>query len=255
MSGRVRRRIRERRFADVMECAHWGLPVCPAAYPMARRCSCQRLSCSAPAAHPTSSEWRREASTDPGRITSWLNRDERFNFASPTGRVHDALDVSARVGMLALRRLEDSGAPVGPVAASGDGRYQFLTASRGLPVDENEWWPCDLDCRQPGGAEPSARPGSARYGLDDHSHEEYSPDEYGPVGPGSLRWHSRGSYVLVPPSVRACGQRVRWVRSPDRPLPDPLRVLDVLVDAQETISGQEEPPRRGPSWSVTVRLF
>lgn len=45
----------------------------------------------------------------------------------------------------------------------------LFTLTRGTPEDEDEWWPCELDC-----------------------HPE-TADEH----PG-LRWHCRGSYVLVP---------------------------------------------------------
>lgn len=45
----------------------------------------------------------------------------------------------------------------------------FFTATRGTPEDEDEWWPCELDCH------PET--------MDEH--------------PG-LRWHCRGSYVLLP---------------------------------------------------------
>ena len=47
----------------------------------------------------------------------------------------------------------------------------FFTATRGTPEDEDEWWPCELDCH------PET--------MDEH--------------PG-LRWHCRGRYVLVPPA-------------------------------------------------------
>ena len=69
-----------------------------------------------------------------------------------------------------------------------------------------EWWPCELDCH------PES--------IDEH--------------PG-LRWHTRGSYVLLPPSLHPSGETVTWVRPPDLALPDPLRVLDVLTDACDTV--------------------
>jgi hypothetical protein len=212
------RRVRESRLRAVLAYARWGLPVCPAAYPLGgKRCSCQRLTCTDPAAHPLGHAWRREGSTDPDRIVAWLNAQERINFVSPTGLVHDVLEVPMRVGMLALTWMESAHSPPGPVADSGDDRCLFFTATRGLPVDENEWWPCDIDYR----------PGDSR-------------EHPGP------RWHSRGSYVLVPPSVRASGRRVRWVRGPDRQLPDPLRVLDVLVDAQQVVQERERVRRSTP---------
>lgn len=83
--------------------------------------------------------------------------------------VHDVLDVPLDAGREALERLLASGIEVGPVAETGDGRMLFFTLTRGTPEDEDEWWPCELDCH------PET--------MDEH--------------PG-LRWHCRGSYVLVP---------------------------------------------------------
>ena len=59
----------------------------------------------------------------------------------------------------------------------------FLTATRGTPEDEDEWWPCELDCH------PET--------MDEH--------------PG-LRWHCRGSYVLLPPARLPGGLEMKWVR-------------------------------------------
>ena len=210
----TRRRRRDERCARVLEYVRWGLPVCRASYPAGNRCSCQRLGCIRPGAHPVSPDWGREATCDPARIEAWLRADARLNFASPTGVVHDVLEVPAATGILALTWLDASPTPAGPVASAG-GSYLFFTATRGLPVDEAEWWPCDIDYR-PGRSGPEP-------------HDEHS-------GP---RWHSRGSYVLIPPSVRVCGRRVRWVRTPDRHLPDPLRVLDLIVDAQRVVRAGE----------------
>ena len=69
----------------------------------------------------------------------------------------------------------------------------FFTATRGTPEDEDEWWPCELDCH------PET--------MDEH--------------PG-LRWHCRGSYVLVPPARLpgdgrcATGSAVPSTRCPTR---------------------------------------
>src|SRR5205823_5644931 len=100
--------------------------------------------------------------------------------------------------------------PTGPVAAYGDDRLLFFTATRGTPQDEDEWWPCELDCH------PET--------LDEH--------------PG-LRWHCRGSYVLLPPSRLPDGTTVTWVRPPELPLPDPLPLLAVLTDACDRTAPEE----------------
>ncbi|MCI0387009.1 bifunctional DNA primase/polymerase, partial [Streptomyces sp. CNQ085] len=147
------------------------------------------------------------------------------NFITATGRTHDVLDVPVGAGRAALERLEAEGVEVGPVAVCGTdprpGRMLFFTATRGTPEDEDEWWPCVLDCR------PET--------LDDH--------------PG-LRWHCRGSYVLVPPA-RLPGDSepaVGWLRAPERPLPDPLTMLEALTDACAA-HPQEESDHTAP-WPV-----
>lgn len=134
--------------------------------------------------------------------------------------VHDVLDVPMAAGRAALERLLADGVEVGPVAESADadtlgGRMLFFTATRGTPEDEDEWWPCELDCH------PET--------MDEH--------------PG-LRWHCRGSYVLVPPA-RLPGDEsahpvVAWLRGPEHPLPDPLNLLDTLQDACARHAAQRE---------------
>ncbi len=97
------------------------------------------------------------------------------------------------------------------MAGYGDDRMLFFTATRGTPVDEDEWWPCELDCH------PET--------LEEH--------------PG-LRWHCRGSYVLLPPARLPDGSAVTWVRPADLPLPDPLPLLPVLTDACARIGAEPE---------------
>jgi hypothetical protein len=46
-----------------------------------------------------------------------------------------------------------------------------------------------------------------------------------------LRWHCRGSYVLLPPARLPGDGRVAWLLGPERPLPDPLSLLESLTDA------------------------
>ncbi|MER8182711.1 bifunctional DNA primase/polymerase [Kitasatospora sp. NPDC094015] len=178
-----------------------GFPLAPAAHPAGHRCSCDRIGCPAPAQHPVSFAWQSQATTDPEQLARWLSRDPQANFITATGRAHDVLDVPATAGELALERLDELGIG-GPVAVVGDDRYLFFTATRGTPVDEDEWWTSALD--------------STPDTMSEH--------------PG-LRWHCRGSYTLLPPAALADGTEVRWLRGPEQALPDPLRVLDVLTDA------------------------
>jgi hypothetical protein len=181
-----------------------GFPVAPAAHPEGFGCSCERVGCPVPAMHPLSPAWQTQASADPQRVAAWLRTQPLANFVTATGVDHDVLDVPAEAGRLALERLTADAATLGPVAVSGDDRMLFFTATRGTPVDEDEWWPCELDC-----------------------HPE-TADEH----PG-IRWHCRGSYVLLPPARLPSGPGVAWLpgHGLDLPLPDPLPVLDILADA------------------------
>ncbi|MEU9983222.1 bifunctional DNA primase/polymerase [Streptomyces sp. NPDC050856] len=179
-----------------------GLPLAPAAHPVGYRCSCERIGCPTPARHPLSFAWQTQSTTDPAQVERWAQGQPQANFITATGMVHDVLDVPLEAGRAALRRLLDNGVEVGPVAESGDGRMLFFTATRGTPEDEDEWWPCELDCH------PET--------MDEH--------------PG-LRWHCRGSYVLVPPARLPGELGVDWVRGPEHPLPDPLTLLESLTDA------------------------
>ncbi|MEE1928589.1 bifunctional DNA primase/polymerase [Streptomyces sp. TRM 70351] len=193
-----------------------GFPLAPAAHPEGYGCSCERIGCPTPARHPLSFAWRTQAATGPEQIERWARERPQANFVTATGLAHDVLDVPFEAGRAALERLEDEGVEVGPVAVLGDDRMLFFTTTRGTPDDEDEWWPCELDCH------PET--------MDEH--------------PG-LRWHCRGSYVLVPPSrlPGLHGPEVGWERAPERPLPDPLTLLEALTDAcaayADTAPGQD----------------
>ncbi len=179
-----------------------GLPLAPAAYPAGYRCSCDRVGCPTPARHPVSFAWQTQSTTDRGQIERWARHQPQANFITATGMVHDVLDVPLDAGREALDRLLEAGVEVGPVAESDDGRMLFFTLTRGTPEDEDEWWPCELDCH------PET--------MDEH--------------PG-LRWHCRGSYVLLPPARLPGELDVHWIRGPEIPLPDPLTLLETLTDA------------------------
>jgi len=198
--------------AAAAEYAALGWPVCTGAYPpgrsqrhgeMLRACSCDRVGCPDPGAHPISPAWQAQATADPDQVAQrWMARPEG-NIILVTGRVFDVLDVPAAAGAAALALMEPSAIPPGPVAVSAGNRALFFVTTRGAPADEDEWWSCGLD------SEP----------------ESFTP---------GLRWHCRESYVLAPPSVCAPGLSARWLRSPrEHPLPDALRLLEYLVDACE----------------------
>ncbi|MFM9557516.1 bifunctional DNA primase/polymerase [Streptomyces caniscabiei] len=199
-----------------------GLPLAPAAYPSGFRCSCDRVGCPTPARHPVSFAWQTQSTTDRGQIERWARHQPEANFITATGMVHDVLDVPLAAGREALERLLAAGIEVGPVAEfeseSDQGRLLFFTLTRGTPEDEDEWWPCELDCH------PET--------MDEH--------------PG-LRWHCRGSYVLVPPARLPGDLGVHWVRGPEHPLPDPLTLLEILTDACSRHVG-EQPDHANAAW-------
>ncbi len=110
-----------------------GFAVVPAAAPdrTGPGCSCTRIGCPMPGAHPLSRGWRKEASTDPAQLERWRMRIPEANYASPTGGTHDVLEVPAAAGARALESLLAAEIAVGPVArtAPGDG-YLFFTTAR-----------------------------------------------------------------------------------------------------------------------------
>src|SRR5262249_52409163 len=201
------------RMADAaIRYAAMGWPVCPgASLPVAgqrsagerRACSCDRIGCPAPGAHPVSPAWQSMATADPERVASWWLAMPGANIILATGRVFDVLDAPVEVGTTALALMERSGVQPGPVAITGDRAYFFIR-TRGTPADENEWWSCHLDCE---------------------------PEQVNEVI--GLRWHCRDSYVVAPPSRSGSGTVARWLRDPARELPDGVRVLEALSDVSE----------------------
>ncbi|MFE9395011.1 bifunctional DNA primase/polymerase [Streptomyces flavidovirens] len=209
--------LAESREALLLAAAAAGLPLAPAAHPAGYRCSCERVGCPTPARHPVSFAWQTQSTTDAAQIKRWAEGQPQANFITATGMVHDVLDVPLEAGRSALERLLEAGIDVGPVAEFGasngdDARLLFFTATRGTPDDEDEWWPCELDCH------PET--------MDEH--------------PG-LRWHCRGSYVLVPPAKLPGEHGVSWVRGLEHPLPDPLTLLETLTDACARYVGEDDP--------------
>ena len=225
MRRRGRRRAGGRKAAGLAAAAAsyaaMGWPVCAGAYPpparphrgagAVRGCSCDRIGCPAPGAHPISAAWQVEATTDPAMAEAlWTARPD-VNVILATGRVFDVLDVPAPLGLTALNLMAGADIKPGPVALSAGDRALFFVLTRGAPADEQEWWSCHLDCE----------PGSVT------EHSELS------VLPG-LRWHCRASYVVAPPSRLPGAGAARWLREPgSHPLPDGVALLEVLADACE----------------------
>src|SRR5215469_2674005 len=224
---RVRRADAGRQAAAAVEYARMGWPVCPGAvrpHPgparhrvpalatrgrprgSGRACSCDRIGCPAPGAHPISAAWQIEASSNPAEVRRWWRDRPDASIILVTGRVFDVLDVPESVGLLAVERIGSSPAVTGPVALSADHRALFFAATRGAPADEDEWWSCHLDCE---------------------------PDSFAPVT--GLRWHCRDSYVVAPPRTGR-GPGAHWIRDPRaHALPDCLRLLEYLADACEEV--------------------
>ena len=215
---RSRRRSVEKMAVAAAEYAAMGWPVCIGAFPPAlqhrrlrnpgellRACSCDRVGCPAPGAHPVSAAWQVQATADAAVITHWWMAQPEANVILATGRVFDVLDVPADAGVAALTLMDRSAVQPGPVAVSTGNRALFFVATRGRPADEGEWWSCHLDCE---------------------------PETVSEVA--GLRWHCRDSYVLAPPSRDSSAMQAQWLRPPDgRPLPDALRLLGFLADACE----------------------
>jgi hypothetical protein len=171
-----------------------------------RACSCDRVGCPAPGAHPISAAWQIEASHDPAEVSRWWRDRPDASIILVTGRIFDVLDVPARVGLLALERMGRSPAVMGPVALSADNRALFFATTRGAPANEEEWWSCHLDCE---------------------------PESFAPVA--GLRWHCRESFVVAPARTGR-GPGAHWVRDPrEHGLPDCLRLLEYLADACEEV--------------------
>jgi hypothetical protein len=214
-----------------MRYAAMGWPVCPGAFvpgrvqrsssagrsfpvgrssPVGRSCSCDRIGCPSPGAHPLSPAWQVLASTDSELVARWWLTVPEASVVLVTGRVFDVLDVPASVGMTALSRMERAGLRPGPVAISGGIRAHFFVRTRGAPADENEWWSCHLDCE---------------------------PEEVAEIS--ELRWHCRDSYVLGPPfrdgsSRHGSSGPARWLRGPaSYQLPDAVPLLEMLADVCE----------------------
>nr|WP_312881786.1 bifunctional DNA primase/polymerase [Actinomadura alba] len=210
VSGGRRQRARNRMVAAARDYAAFGWACAPGAHPLTggdRACSCDRVGCPAPGAHPVSTMWGRQAGVDPAVHARWWSEHPEANLILPTGRVFDVFDIPAAAGDIALERIDRENVPVGPVADSGGQRHLFFVATRGAPDDEREWWSCQLDC---------------------------SPENVAET-PG-MRWHCRDSYVVAPPSALPYGREVSWLRPPDgSPLPDPLRLLEVLADSCEQV--------------------
>ncbi|MFH8451877.1 bifunctional DNA primase/polymerase [Streptomyces fungicidicus] len=176
-----RRRIRPSDGTAVAEYTGlWGWDVVPGVRAAAGDCSCGRARCRAPGAHPLDLAPVIRAGTPLDEVTEVWSAFPGASMMLPVGRAFDVIEVAESAGRHALARLERMGLPVGPVAATPDGRAQFLVA--------------------PGAA--TALPDLLyRMGWDD-------------PGALDLRGLGPGAHITAPPSDRGGLGPVRWLRSP-----------------------------------------
>src|SRR5262249_62025268 len=83
-----------------------------------RACSCDRIGCPAPGAHPISPAWQLEASSDPREAGRWWRERPEANIILVTGRVFDVLDVPAAAGPAAPTQMPQAGGRGRPGAPS-----------------------------------------------------------------------------------------------------------------------------------------
>lgn len=167
-------------------------------------CSCGRPDCTSAGAHPIDPYWWARATDDPTTVEWWWSRYPDASIVLPTGRSFDVIDVPEAAGRRALDRLERLGVPLGPVAATRNGRYLFFVvpgAREEIPA-LLEWqdWP-DIDL--------------------------------------GLRCHGEGDYVIAPMLEQLPRANVWWVRPPgdtNRRLPEAHLVIGTLAHACQRVS-------------------
>lgn len=158
----------------------WGWDVVPGARATAGACSCGKVSCRAPGAHPLDFAPPVRAGATLDEVTTVWAEFPGASVMLPVGRAFDVIEVAEAAGRRALVRLERMGLPLGPVIVTPEGRAQFLVA--------------------PGGAAELPEL-LYRTGWDDPSSLD-------------LRGLGPGTHVTAPPSDRGGLGPVRWLRSP-----------------------------------------
>ncbi|PPS87780.1 bifunctional DNA primase/polymerase [Streptomyces sp. MH60] len=158
----------------------WGWDVVPGARTAGGACSCGLPDCPAPGAHPLDFAPRVPAGATLDEATEAWARFPGAAVMLAVGRTFDVIEVAESAGLRALARLERMGLPLGPVAATPQGRAHFFVA--------------------PGAAAELPRL-LYRMGWDDPSALDLSG-----LGPGT--------YITAPPSDRGGRGPVRWLRPP-----------------------------------------
>ncbi|MFE9255910.1 bifunctional DNA primase/polymerase [Streptomyces sp. NPDC006879] len=159
----------------------WGWDTAPGARAASpgRDCSCGEQDCAAPGAHPLPFVHEVKAGATLDEVTQAWAALPGASVLLPVGRSFDVIEVREAVGRRAVVRLERMGLPLGPVAATPDGRAQFFVAP---------------------GAAAELPQLLYRMGWDDADLD--------------LRALGAGSYVTAPPSDHAGLGPVSWLRAP-----------------------------------------
>ncbi|MET9511714.1 bifunctional DNA primase/polymerase, partial [Staphylococcus capitis] len=190
----------------------WGWAVVPGARAGsgtagagARACSCGDTACRAPGAHPLDFAPEVPAGASLDDVTKTWSEFPGAAVLLPVGRTFDVIEVAEAAGRRALVRLERMGLPVGPVAATPDGRAHFFVApgaAAELPrlLYRMGWDDADLDLR----------------GLGPGDHITAPPSDLAGLGP--VRWLRPPALdtALAPPQARLLVGTLAYVahRSP-----------------------------------------
>lgn len=213
-----RRRTRSAESTAVAEYTGlWGWDVVPGAR-AARSggrtlCSCGKVRCAAPGAHPLPFATTVPAGAGLEKAAAVWSETPGAAVLLPVGRTFDVLDVPAAAGRTALVRHERMGLPLGPVALTPTDRALFLVAP---------------------GAAAELPDLLYRMGWDDASLDLH------PLGPGD--------HITAPPCDLAGLGPMRWLRPPtletaSRP-PQAKLLLGTLAYVCHRLSAQPVRPGR-----------
>ncbi len=176
-------RERDRRWTAALRYAAHGWPVVPLASPAGQGCSCPAgPDCSSIGKHPRTRDGLYSATVDPGQVARWWRRWPDANIGVVTGRASGivVLDIDLPNGPTSLAQLQSD--------------HDMLPATLTQRTGSGGW---QLVFTRPDG------------GMRNRAGMEPGIDVRGD-----------GGYIVVPPSMHACGDRYRWTnRTPPAPLP------------------------------------
>ena len=117
--------------AEAVGLAWRGWPVLPGTYPAASQQGVAQWAGRSGVEHhgpvPVHHDWQERLGTEPEQVAAWW-AGRSYSLLVATGRVVDAIEVSADFGRRAASALREIGIPV-PIAATPSGRWMFLVAS------------------------------------------------------------------------------------------------------------------------------